>query len=45
MVWSFPFKNKKVNLGGSYHREIAEKYKKRKTRGDKNVNLAKKKNK
>lgn len=38
-------KNKKVNLGGSYHREIAAKYKKRKTRGDKNVNLAKKKNK
>jgi ATP-dependent RNA helicase RhlE len=38
-------KNKKVNLGGSYHREIAAKYKKRKTRGDKNVNLAKKKKK
>lgn len=28
-------KNKKVNLGGSYHREIAKKYKKPKTRGDK----------
>lgn len=28
-------KNKKVNLGGSYHREIAKKYKKAKTRGDK----------
>lgn len=36
-------KNKKVNLGGSYHRDIAAKYKKSKTRGDKNVNLAKKK--
>ncbi len=36
-------KNKKVNLGGSYHREIAKKYKKPKTRGDKNVNNAKKK--
>lgn len=32
-------KNKKVNLGGSYHREIAKKYKKPKTRGDKNRNL------
>ncbi|MBT6745415.1 MAG: DEAD/DEAH box helicase [Flavobacteriales bacterium] len=28
-------KNKKVNLGGSYQREIAKKYKKPKTRGDK----------
>lgn len=28
-------KNKKVNLGGSYHRELAKKYKKPKTRGDK----------
>ncbi|MBL4624929.1 MAG: DEAD/DEAH box helicase, partial [Flavobacteriales bacterium] len=28
-------KNKKVNLGGSYRREIAKKYKKAKTRGDK----------
>ena len=31
-------KNKKENLGGSYHREIAKKYKKPKTRGDKNFN-------
>lgn len=31
-------KNKKVNLGGSYKREIAKKYKKPKTRGDKNYN-------
>ncbi len=31
-------KNKKVNLGGSYRREIAKKYKKPKTRGDKNFN-------
>ncbi|WP_457618399.1 DEAD/DEAH box helicase [Lutibacter sp.] len=29
-------KNRKVNLGGSYRREIAKKYKKPKTRGDKN---------
>lgn len=29
-------KNSKVNLGGSYKREIAKKYKKPKTRGDKN---------
>lgn len=36
-------KNKKVNLGGSYRREIKKKYKKPKTRGDKNYN--KKKNK
>lgn len=28
-------KNKKVNLGGSYHRELSKKYKKPKTRGDK----------
>ena len=35
-------KNKKTNQGGSYHREIAKKYKKPKTRGDKNVNLKKK---
>ena len=28
-------KNKKVNLGGSYRREIAKKYKKPKTKGDK----------
>lgn len=31
-------KNKKVNLGGSYSREIKKKYKKPKTRGDKNYN-------
>lgn len=31
-------KNKKVNLGGKYKREIAKKYKKPKTRGDKNYN-------
>ncbi|MDQ3394109.1 MAG: DEAD/DEAH box helicase [Bacteroidota bacterium] len=31
-------KNKKVNLGGSYKREIAAKYKKPRTRGDKNLN-------
>jgi len=31
-------KNSKVNLGGSYRREIAKKYKKPKTRGDKNYN-------
>ncbi|SMC75145.1 DEAD/DEAH box helicase [Moheibacter sediminis] len=36
-------KNKKVNLGGSYHREIAKKYKKAKTRGDKNFNKRNKK--
>lgn len=36
-------KNKKVNLGGSYRREIAKKYKKPKTRGDKNANRRKKK--
>lgn len=36
-------KNKKVNLGGSYHRKMAEKYKKPKTRGDKNANRRKKK--
>jgi ATP-dependent RNA helicase RhlE len=34
-------KNKKVNLGGSYRREIAKKYKKPKTRGDKNYNKGK----
>ncbi|APD05795.1 RNA helicase [Flavobacteriaceae bacterium UJ101] len=28
-------KNKKVNLGGKYHREIKKKYKKAKTKGDK----------
>lgn len=36
-------KNQKVNLGGSYRREIAKKYKKPKTRGDKNYNIRKKK--
>lgn len=36
-------KNKKVNLGGSYRREIKTKYKKPKTRGDKNYNRRKKK--
>lgn len=38
-------KNKKVNLGGSYRREIAKKYKKPKTRGDKNYNRRNKKRK
>ncbi|MEN8124864.1 MAG: DEAD/DEAH box helicase [Bacteroidota bacterium] len=36
-------KNKKVNQGGSYKREIKAKYKKRKTRGDKNFNKRNKK--
>lgn len=36
-------KNKKVNLGGSYRREIVKKYKKPKTRGDKNYNKRNKK--
>ncbi|WP_422108076.1 DEAD/DEAH box helicase [Winogradskyella sp.] len=36
-------KNKKVNQGGSYRREIAKKYKKPKTRGDKNYNRRNKK--
>lgn len=31
-------KNKKTNQGGSYRRELAKKYKKPKTRGDKNFN-------
>lgn len=31
-------KNKKVNLGGSYQRTIKQKYKKPKTKGDKNYN-------
>lgn len=35
-------KNSKVNLGGSYRREISKKYKKPKTRGDKNYNRRKK---
>jgi ATP-dependent RNA helicase RhlE len=34
-------KNSKVNLGGSYKREIAKKYKKPKTRGDKQQNQKK----
>ncbi|WP_439128919.1 DEAD/DEAH box helicase [Polaribacter sp.] len=38
-------KNSKVNLGGSYRREIAKKYKKPKTRGDKNYNKRNKKKK
>ena len=38
-------KNKKVNLGGSYRREMAKKYKKSKTRGDKNFNKKNKKRK
>lgn len=36
-------KNKKENLGGSYRREIVKKYKKPKTRGDKNYNKRNKK--
>ncbi|WP_299365024.1 DEAD/DEAH box helicase [Winogradskyella sp.] len=36
-------KNKKTNLRGSYKREIAKKYKKPKTRGDKNYNKRNKK--
>ncbi len=36
-------KNSKENLGGSYRREIAKKYKKPKTRGDKNYNKRNKK--
>ena len=36
-------KNKKVNLGGSYRREVKKKYKKPKTRGDKNYNKRNKK--
>ena len=38
-------KNKKVNRGGSYRRNLAKKYKKPKTRGDKNKNRRKKKRK
>ncbi|SHH46651.1 DEAD/DEAH box helicase [Winogradskyella jejuensis] len=38
-------KNQKVNLGGSYRREMAKKYKKPKTRGDKNYNKRNKKKK
>lgn len=36
-------KNQKVNLGGSYKKTIAKKYKKPKTRGDKNFNRRKRK--
>jgi ATP-dependent RNA helicase RhlE len=36
-------KNQKTNQGGSYRREIAKKYKKPKTRGDKNYNNRNKK--
>ncbi len=36
-------KNKKENLGGKYRREISKKYKKPKTRGDKNYNKKRKK--
>ncbi|WP_206052132.1 DEAD/DEAH box helicase [Nonlabens xiamenensis] len=35
-------KNKKTNQGGSYRRELAKKYKKPKTRGDKNINRRRK---
>ena len=35
-------KNKKVNEGGSYKRKLAEKYKKPRSRGDKNFNKRKK---
>lgn len=35
-------KNKKTNQGGKYRRELAKKYKKPKTRGDKNANRRKK---
>jgi ATP-dependent RNA helicase RhlE len=35
-------KNKKINLGGSYKREIVKKYKKPKTKGDKRANNQKK---
>ncbi len=36
-------KNSKVNLGGKYKREIKDKYKKSRTRGDKGQNMRKKK--
>lgn len=36
-------KNNKENLGGSYRREIVKKYKKPKTKGDKNYNMRNKK--
>jgi ATP-dependent RNA helicase RhlE len=35
-------KNQKTNQGGSYRRKIKQKYKKPKTRGDKNYNKKKK---
>ncbi|MBQ4821116.1 DEAD/DEAH box helicase [Aquimarina sp. MMG016] len=38
-------KNRKVNLGGKYKREIKKKYKKPKTKGDKTFNLKHKKRK
>ncbi len=38
-------KNRKVNQGGKYRREIAKKYKKPKTKGDKTFNLKHKKRK
>jgi ATP-dependent RNA helicase RhlE len=38
-------KNKKVNLGGSYRRELAKKYKKALTKGDKHFNRRNKKKK
>ena len=38
-------KNKKTNQGGSYRRTISKKYKKPKTRGDKNYNKRNKKKK
>jgi ATP-dependent RNA helicase RhlE len=34
-------KNQKTNQGGSYKRKLAQKYKKPKTRGDKNANRRK----
>ena len=36
-------KNSKTNQGGKYKREIKDKYKKNRTRGDKGQNLRKKK--
>ncbi|WP_411894904.1 DEAD/DEAH box helicase [Winogradskyella sp. A2] len=38
-------KNQKINLGGSYRREVSKKYKKPKTRGDKNYNRKNKRRK
>ncbi|MDA8938506.1 hypothetical protein N9H23_05200 [Flavobacteriaceae bacterium] len=37
-------KNSKVNFGGSYKFKVSAKYKKPKTRGDKNYNKRNKKN-